>query len=74
MVQEFNHTLQQSSELVSEFILWLEQTFTHAYGREKMSAEIRDTLFYARRTKVKSPAILGTRSYSEMCLAAWNEV
>lgn len=77
--QEFRHTVQQSSELVSDFILRIEQTFRRAYGREQMSAETRDTLLYGqlqeglKYTLVKSPAVSGARSYSELCLAARNE-
>ena len=77
--QEFRHTIQRSSEVVSDFILRLEQTFRHAYGRENMSAETRDTLLYGQLqegliyTLVKSPAVSGARSYSELCLAARNE-
>ena len=77
--QEFRHTVQRSSEIVSDFILRLEQTFRRAYGRENMSAETRDTLLYGQLqegltyTLVKSPAVSGARSYSELCLAARNE-
>ena len=44
-----------------------------------MSAEIRDTLLYGQLqegllyTLVKSPAVSGARSYSELCLAARNK-
>ena len=77
--QEFRHTVQRSSEAVSDFILRLEQIFRRAYGRENMSVETRDTLLYGQLqeglsyTLVKSPAVSGARSYSELCLAARNE-
>ena len=57
----------------------LKQIFRHTYGLEKMSAEIRDTLLYGQLqegltyTLVKSTAVSGARSYSELCLAARNE-
>ena len=69
-----------SSEVVSDFILRLKQTFRHTYGREKMSAETRDTLLYGQLqegltyTLVKSTAVSGARSYIEQNLQQYQEL
>ena len=77
---DFRHITQKESESVSDFIRRLENTFQLAFGHDPMSAETRDVLLYGKlqdsmRVDLvsKVPAISGTQSYKELCIAAKNE-
>ena len=78
IAQEFRHAAQQESETVADYISRLEQLFRHAYGREGMSDETRDTLLHSqlqeglRYEVMKAPAVSGSPTYRELCLAARN--
>ena len=77
--QDFRHTRQKESETVTDFICRLERTFQLAYGRDPMSQETRQMLLYGqlqeglRDEMMKSSAVSGALSYSELCVAAKNE-
>ena len=78
-VQDFRHLAQKQKESVADFILRLEQTFRRAYGYDKVGEETRHALLYAqlqeglKYTIMEAPAVSGSQSYSELCLAAKNE-
>ena len=77
--QDFRHASQREKESVADYISRLEQLFRQAYGREGMSDETRNTLLHSqlqeglRYELMKVPAVSGSHSYRELCLAARNE-
>ncbi len=77
--QDFRHTTQNEAEAVSDFVRRLERTFQIAYGKDKMSAETRDTLLHSqlqeglRYEVMRAPAVSGAQTYHELCLAAKNK-
>ena len=77
--QDFRHMLQREEESVSDFIRRLERTFRCAYGRDKMSSETRDMLLYGQMQEglrlllMRGPAVSGSKSYQELCVASKNE-
>ena len=77
--QDFRHTMQKDSDLVSDFIRRMECTFRIAYGRDSMSTETRDTSLYCQIQQglcyelMKAPAVSGATKYQEICIAAKNE-
>ena len=78
-VQDFRHFAQARQESVADFILRLEQTFRRAYGYEKVGEETHQALLHAQLqeglqfTIMEAPAVSGSQSYPELCLAAKNE-
>ena len=79
VAQDFRHAAQREGETVTDYISRLEQLFRRAYGREGMSDETRDTLLHSqlqeglRYELMKAPAVSGSHTYRELCLAARNE-
>ena len=77
--QDFRHASQREGEPVADFIIRLEQMFKLAYGRDKLSDETRKMLLHSQLQEglsyelMKSPAVSGSHSYPELCLAARNE-
>ena len=77
--QDFRHTIQRPTESVAEYIRRIETTYRTAYGRDRMSAETRDTLLYSqlqeglRYDLMQAPAVLGAQGYLQLCIAARNE-
>ena len=77
--QDFRHTSQKHGESVADFIRRLEQMFKLAYGRDEMSDETRKMLLHRQLQEglpyelMKAPAVSGSHSYPELCLAARNE-
>ena len=77
--QDFRHTLQKDGESVADFVRRLERAFRLAYGRDRMTAETRDTLLYGqlqeglRYVLMQGPAVSGAADYKALCLAAKNE-
>ena len=65
--QDFHHMVQGDTEPVMDFILRLERIFRRAYGKDKMSAETKDTLLYGqlhaglRYRLMKAPAVSGAK-------------
>ena len=78
-VQDFRHAVQSGSEAVSDYIRRIERTFHLAYGRDDMLKETREIILYSQLQEcllyclMKSPAVSGAQTYSELCLAAKNE-
>lgn len=78
-VHDFRHLAQGKKETVSELIRRLERTFRIAYGRDSMSVETRDALLYSqlqdalKHELMRSPAVSGSTSYKDLCVAARNE-
>lgn len=74
--QDFRHSLQKSSESVSDFIRQLEKTFQIAYGKDHLNHVTRDTLLYGQLYEgltynlMRSPAVSHAQSYPELCTAA----
>ena len=77
--QDFRHMSQGTTESVSDFVRRLERTFHVAYGKDHMSLETRETFLHSqlqeglRYDLMKSPAVSGSQTYKELCLAAKNE-
>ena len=79
--QNFRHTVQKYTEPVMDLILRLERIFRRAYGKDKMSAETKDTLYLLygqlhaglRYSLMKTPAVSGAKVYFELCGAAKSE-
>ena len=77
--QEFRHTLQRSSESVSDFIRRLEKTFQIAYGQDNLSTATREALLYGQLYEGLSyeimlcPAVSGSQGYRELSTAAKGE-
>ena len=77
--QDFRHLTQQHGETVADLIRRLESVFRRAYGREKLSVEMRDALLYGQLQEglkydlLKSPAVSGARTYKELCISAKTE-
>lgn len=77
--QDFRHARQEGSESVSEYIRRLEKLFQAAYGRDGLSVETRQTLLYSQLQEglvydlIKSPAVSGADSYSQLCIAVRHE-
>ena len=78
-VQDFCHSAQGEKETVSELIRRLERTFRIGYGHDSMSVETRDALLYSQLQEalkhelMRSPAVSGSTSYKDLCVAAKNE-
>ena len=78
-VQDFHHLSQKHQESVADFILCLEQTFRRAYGYDKVGEETRHTLLHVqlqeglKYTIMEAPAVSGSQTYAELCMAAKNE-
>ena len=79
VAQDFRHAAQRENEAVADYISRLEQLFRRAYVKEGMSDETRDTLLHSqlqeglRYELMKAPAVSGSHTYRELCLAARNE-
>ena len=79
VAQDFRHAAQREGETVADYISRLEQLFRRAYGREGMADETRDTLLHGQLQEglhyelMKAPAVSGSHTYRELCLAARNE-
>ena len=77
--QDFRHSLQKSSESVSDFIRRLEKIFQIAYGKDDLNHATRDALLYGQLYEgltyelMQSPAVSGAQSYPELCTAAKGE-
>ena len=77
--QDFRHTSQKESEKVADFIRRLERTFRIAYGKDNMGQDTRDALLYTqlleglRMDLMRSPAVSGAHSYTELSIAARSE-
>ncbi len=77
--QDFRHTSQGDTELVSDFIQRLERTFMKAYGQDGMSLETRETLLHGQLQEglqfnlMKAPAVSGAQTYPQLCMSAKNE-
>ena len=77
--QDFRHTSQLEREPVPDYIHRLEQLFRRAYWHAGMSDETRETLLHSqlqeglRYELMKAPAVSGSHTYRELCLAARNE-
>ena len=77
--QDFRHTRQRDAEIVADFIRRLEKTFQVAYGKDGMSSETRQMLLYSQLQEglsdelMRSPAVSGALTYTELCIAAKNE-
>ena len=69
MVQDFRHAAQCEGETFANYISRLEQFFHHAYGREGMADETRDTLLHGQLQEglhyelIKALAISGSHTY-----------
>ena len=78
-VQDFCHASQHDDELLSDFIRRLQQLFKLAYGWDGVSEETRSTLLHSQLQEgfryeiMKAPAVSGSYSYKELCLASRNE-
>ena len=76
---DFRHAAQRQSENVADYISRLEQLFRRAHGREGISDETRDTLLHCQLQEglryeiMQAPAVSGSHTYPELCLAARNE-
>ena len=74
--QEFRHSLQRSSETVSDFIRRIQKTYQVAYGRDNLNVATRDALLYGqlyeglRYNIMLSPAVSGSQGYRELTTAA----
>ena len=79
MVQDFHHLSQGRQESVADFNLRLEQTFRRAYGCNKVCEETCHALLHAQLQEglkyaiMEAPAVLGSQTYRELCMAAKNE-
>ena len=77
--QDFRHPSQREGEPVADFIRRLEQLFKLAYGRDGMSDETRAALLHRQMQEglrydiMKAPAVSGSHSYKELCLASRDE-
>ena len=77
--QEFRNALQHDKECVSDYITRLERSFQIAYGHEKLTPETRDAFLYSqlqaglKLTLMESPAVSGTLTYKQLCVAAKQE-
>lgn len=77
--QDFRHVTQESGESVAEYIRRLERLFQVAYGRNGLSVETRQTLLYSqlqdelKYSLIKSPAVSGADSYTQLCITAKHE-
>ena len=77
--QDFRHASQHEKEPIADYIRRLEQLFRVAYGRDAMSDETRETLLHSQFQEglsyelMKAPAVSGSHTYRELCLAAKNE-
>ena len=77
--QDFRHATQEMGESVAEYIRRLERLFQAAYGHDGLSVEIRQTLLYSQLQEglkyglIKSPAVSGAYSYTQLCIAARHE-
>ena len=76
---DFRHAAQRQNENVADYISRLEQLFRRAHGREGISDETRDTLLHCQLQEglryeiMQAPAVSGSHTYPELCLAARNE-
>ena len=76
--QEFRNTLQRDKECVSDYITRLER-FQIAYGHEKLTPETTDAFLYSqlqaglKLTLMESPAVSGSLTYKQLCVAAKQE-
>ena len=72
--QDFCHTVQSDSESVADYIHRLERNFCIAYGRNGISAEVRDVLLYGQLDEglcyeiMKAPGVSGVDSHSRCVL------
>ena len=77
--QDFRHTAQLEGETVADFIRHLECAFQVAYGRDRMSAETKETILFGqlleglRMKLLRGPAVSGALGYKEVCAAAKTE-
>ena len=77
--QDFRHAAQKRGEPVSDYIRRLEQLFRRAYGRDGMSDETQETFLHSQLQEglsfelMEAPAVSGSHTYRELCLAARNE-
>ena len=77
--QDYRHTAQLEGETVADFIRHLERAFQVAYGRNRMSAETKETILFGqlleglRMKLLRGPAVSGALGYKELCAAAKTE-
>ena len=77
--QDFRHAAQKRGEPVSDYIRRLEQLFRRAYGRDGMSDETQETFLHSQLQEglsfelMEAPAVSGSHTYRDLCLAARNE-
>ena len=77
--QEFRNALQREKESVSDYITRLERSFQIAYGHERLTLETRDAFLFSqlqaglKLTLMESPAVSGSSSYRQLCVAAKQE-
>ena len=79
VVQDFHYLSQGRQESVADFILCSEQTFRRAYGCNKVCEETHHALLHAQLQEglkyaiMEAPAVSGSQTYRELCMAAKNE-
>ena len=77
--QEFRHSIQRQGESVAEFIRRIEKAYQVAYGKDSLLTDTRDALLYSqlynglRYEIMQGPAVSGSQSYRELCVAAKGE-
>ena len=71
--QDFRHTCQRDAEIVSDFIRRLQKTSQIAYGKDSMSSEYCQLQEGLSDELMRSPAVSGALTYTELCIATKNE-
>ena len=77
--QDFRHTMQREAETVASYITRIERAFQIAYGHENLTTETRDAFLYSqlqaglKLSLMESPAVSGSLSYKQLCVAAKQE-
>ena len=77
--QDFRHASQREGESVPDYISQIEQLYCHAYDRDGMSDETRNTLLHGQMQEglcyeqMKALAVSGSHTYRELCIATRNE-
>ena len=78
-VQDFRHAAQADAESVADYVRRLERLYQVAYGRDSMGSETREALLHSqlqeglRYDLMRSPAVSGALSYTQLCMAAKHE-
>lgn len=71
--------MQRQGESVAEFIRRIEKAYQVAYGKDSLSPDVRDALLYSQLYDglqyeiMSGPAVSGSQSYQELCVAAKGE-